>query len=88
MTPRGERTLSKVIKEDRTATNSFIKNKLQASGIQMSTRTLQRRLNDLGYNSRRPVKKPKLTIKMKENRLKWALKYKNFTVEDWKQVCV
>lgn len=86
LTPRGERILTKIVLEDRLASNDDITEKLESSGIKMSKRTVQRRLHDLGYSSRRPAKKPKLTPKMMEKRLEWAKKYRNWTEDDWKTV--
>ena len=86
LTPRGERILTKIVLENRQATNNAITEKLDKSGVKMSKRTVQRRLHDLGYISRCPAMKPKLTQKMRQKRLEWAKKYRNLTEDDWKSV--
>lgn len=86
ITPRGKRILKKIVLEDRRLTNEQIKNKLQESGVNVSTRTVRRDLKEFGFESRRPVKKPKLTEKMMKKRLQWCRKYKDFTEDDWMKI--
>ena len=86
ITPRNERMLVKIIKENRFATCSAITSKLNEVGINVATITVQRSLHGLGIRSRRPAKKPKLTKTQRKKRLAWAKKYRSFTVDDWKLV--
>lgn len=86
LTPHGMHILSKVAKHDRTATNEVIKRKMVEAGVQISTRTVRRRLIDLEFNSRRPVQKLKLTESMMKKRLEWAKEYQHFIEDDWKKV--
>ena len=86
ISPRTERKLIKIIKGSRAATNATITQEVQDSGVAVSERTVRRSLYALGFKSRRPVKKPKLTTAMKRKRLLWARKYRTFTSEDWDKV--
>ena len=61
ITPRNERMLVKIVKENRFATCSAITNKLNEVGINVATITVRRDLHVLGIRSRRPAQKPKLT---------------------------
>jgi transposase len=53
----------------------------------VSVRTIQHRLQKkLGLPAQRAAKKPLLTQKMKQKRLAFARKYKNWTSEQWRDV--
>ena len=52
----------------------------------MSIDTLKRRLKEVGMQKHIAVKKPYLTAAHIQARLKFALKYKDLTVEDWLKV--
>jgi len=58
----------------------------EVSGKEISTRTVRRSLHELGIFSRAAAVKPLLTQKQKENRLKWCLERRSWTVEDWSKV--
>ena len=60
-----------------------ITNKI-ALGI--STTTLRRRRSEAGLGSYIAVKKPGLSAENIRKRLDWAIKYKDWTIEDWKKV--
>ena len=51
-----------------------------------STKTVWRVLRRYGYRKTKPTKKLCLTKAMKEARLQFALRYKDWTIEDWKNV--
>ena len=51
-----------------------------------SAKTVWRVLRRHGYRKTKPIKKPCLTKAMKEARLQFALRYKDWTIEDWKKV--
>lgn len=55
-------------------------------GLQISSRTIQRRLVEKGLYSRRPAKKPLLTKKQRINRLNFAREHLNWTVQKWNTV--
>ena len=61
ITPRNERMLVKIVKENRFATCSAITSKLNEVGINVATTIVRRNLHGLGIRSRRPAQKPKLT---------------------------
>ena len=48
--------------------------------------TVRRTMLDFRCNSTKPLPKPKLTPRMKEQRLGFANKYKNCTVADWEKL--
>lgn len=85
-TPRAERCLTKICVENRFATTKHIKSRLYLSNINVSERTIRRKLKKLGFKSCRPVRKPKLTMMMKSKRLQWAREHKNRDLEFWKSV--
>ena len=59
----------------------------ESHGVQVSARTVRRRLVESGLRARRPRKKPKLTPAMIKKRYEWARHHKNFTKDDWSKVC-
>lgn len=86
VTPRGQRCLRNIVLENRKASYSDIKKHFEKSGYNVSERTVRRNLFDMGFRSRRPVKKPKLTDTMVKKRYAWASSYKHFTLDNWKMV--
>ena len=56
------------------------------SGIKVSPNTLRRRLKEIDLFSRVRRQKPVLKPQHKAARLRWARRYQNWTVEDWKRV--
>jgi hypothetical protein len=55
-------------------------------GLPISERTVRRRRSDAGLGSYIAAEKPALQAENVAKRLEWALKYKDWTVEDWKRV--
>lgn len=75
-TPRTDRTLINISKSNRKLTTKSIQVRLGSEyGINISTRTVRRRLVEAGLNARRPRKKPKLTPVMIKKRKVWAKKF-------------
>ncbi|CAB4383710.1 unnamed protein product [Rhizophagus irregularis] len=60
-----------------------IQQKLEKQGVNVSSRTVRRRLGESGGKFVKETFKPLLSEKHRANRLKWAKKHKKF---DWKQV--
>ena len=62
--------------------------KAKVPGLQnVSVRTIQRWCQvRLELPARKPAKKPKITEAMKEKRLRFAMKYRDWSVEQWKNV--
>ena len=54
--------------------------------LDISTTTLRRRRSEAGLGSYIAVKKPGLSAENIHKRLDWAIKYKDWTIEDWKKV--
>ena len=55
-------------------------------GLDVCVQTVRNTLKSKGFISKKKVKKPFLTVKHKKNRLAFAKRYKDWTVEDWKKV--
>lgn len=52
----------------------------------ISPETVRRVLREYNWESKSKIKKPKLLNRHKSERLKWAQKYKEWTVYDWKRI--
>lgn len=86
-TDADDRMLKRLSLRNRRASAIELKREwFETCGVHTSTRTVQRRLNQLGMFARRPAKKPLLTKTMKRNRYNFAKKHKHWTVEDWRKV--
>jgi transposase len=59
---------------------------LSQEGYNISDITVWRILRKAGYRKTKPTRKPGLTKKMKEDRLRWCQEHKDWTIEDWKNV--
>ena len=57
-----------------------------AEGIDISAMTIWRMLRKAGFRKTKPTRKPGLTKKMRDDRLKWCIAHKDWTLEDWKWV--
>lgn len=85
-TSRDDRQIVKIALEHRRVPLNSIKTRLLDDNIHLSKTTLRRRLKENGISTYQAVKKPKLTPKMMEKRLKWAKKYETWTEHDWAKV--
>lgn len=86
-TDRNDRTLKNICLKDRKKKSKEINSELlDRTGIQLSYRTVKRRLQSFGLSARRPRKKPTLTAKMRTSRLNFAKVHRNWTENDWKKV--
>lgn len=63
-----------------------IKNILSEVNINLSTRTIRRRLSEQGIKTYKAAKKPKLNKIQMKKRLAWARKHENWSVDQWKKV--
>lgn len=70
----------------REKTCADIAGELSLSGIDISAVTIWRILRKAGLKKTKPTRKPGLTQKMKDERLQWCLTYRDWTLEDWKNV--
>lgn len=71
------------IKNNNLLTAENIKDNLAEKQINISTRTVINRLNELGFSYKKPLTKPFLTEIHKDKRLKWALDNVN---TDWNKI--
>lgn len=86
-TRREDRELKLQILKNRFASAPKLKRELENTNYaNVSVRTVERRINELGFMSRRPAKKPLLTQKMKASRLQWAKNHQEWTSNDWSRV--
>lgn len=85
-TIRDDRQIVKLAKENRFMPLKSIHRNVRGLGLNISERTVRRRLYESGLKCRRPVKKPKLTERMKKARYNFAKQYRDYTVDDWKKV--
>jgi hypothetical protein len=55
------------------------------SGIDIDASTVWRRLLEVGWKARKPIKKQLLTPPIKQKRLACANKYRSWTTDNWKK---
>lgn len=63
-----------------------LRREMSARGVDISARTIRRRLSEHSRPARRPVRKPFLSKAMKKKRFEWAKAHQNWTLDDWKKV--
>lgn len=85
-TKRADRILLVKSKKNPRLTSEDLRRELLLHGVQISSRTVRRRLLEFKRPARRPVKRQMLTRRMKRSRLQWAKNHQHWTVEDWKKV--
>jgi hypothetical protein len=69
--------------ESMDVTSETIKEELQKKNVNVSSRTVQRRLNEAGFKYMKPLSKPLLTEEHQQRRLQWAREMEN---QDWSQI--
>lgn len=85
--PRDDHMIRRAAVRSPTSSASKIRSALLAKGVNVSRRTVSRRLvNDFGLKSYKPAKKPRLTPAMKLKRLRFARKHVKWTLQQWQQV--
>jgi len=83
LTERDERQLKRIVKSDCKQPLSVIRENLaESSGTVVSKSTIRRKLCDMGYSSRIAVHKPLLSNKNIKDRLAWAKKKGDWSLED------
>lgn len=85
-TPRTDRKIRDVCLQNRKKSVAHLTTMINNEGINVSKRTVRRRLAEENLVGRRPMKKPRLTEAMKSKRLQWAKQHRSMTVEDWSRV--
>ena len=87
VSPRSLKVMERQIKVDPSLTARQLKEKNPILFGKCSVRCVSQALHDdLGYKSFRALKKPLLTQKQKEKRVKFCKKYAVWDLEDWKTV--
>ena len=86
-TPRTDILIKRKVMNSPTCSARKIRADLNETGISVSRQTIIRRLvEEFGLKSRKPVRKPRLTLKMKKKRLQFVLQHKDWTcASDLKQ---
>lgn len=84
-TPRGDRKINEIVNGSRWKSNKTILKLVRESGVEISEATLRRRIKELGFQTCRPAKKPRLTPSMEKKRLEWAKQHQHWTTEDWEK---
>lgn len=88
-TERNERTIQKVIKQNRWLSWEEIKSILATyNQIEISIATLRRRAKELGISGRVAKKRPLISKKCAKKRLAFAKKYRRWTKENWAKVII
>jgi transposase len=82
-TSKQDQRIVSLAEEETFITARDIANKLNRQQVVVSERTVQRRLNEAGAKYNRPMSKPLLTERHRENRLQWAQEHEN---TNWDQV--
>lgn len=85
-TPRDNSTMVRMVLRDRRISATSIQAEMSHRGVDLSVRTVRRRLLNAGFRARKPVRKPFLTNRMKTARLNWAREHQSWTLNDWKKV--
>ncbi len=82
---RGQRRMSRLVREDRKATVTQITTRYN-QGMQhtISEHTTHWTLKQMNYSSRRPHRVPLLSAKNRTRRLQFTQAHQNWTIEDWK----
>ncbi|KAK5998492.1 hypothetical protein PT974_00871 [Cladobotryum mycophilum] len=70
----------------REKTCADIAGQLSLEGHQISETTVWRALKKAGFRKTKLTRKPGLTNKIKQDRLRWCLDHQNWSLEDWKNV--
>ena len=86
-TPRQDRVLARLCSAaPSTVSRSLQQNWQAVTNVQVSARTVRRRLVQSGFKTTIAKKKPLLTPRHRQQRLQWAQQHRNWTPEDWANV--
>jgi transposase len=86
LSPRDLRRIDLYISKNASTRRQTLKGVIEALDLEVSSKTLQRALEHLGYKRRIARVKPILTKKDMKQRLAFARKYKDWTAEEWGRV--
>jgi transposase len=59
---------------------------ISTAGFDISAKTVWRILRKMDFKKTKPTRKPGLTKKMRDERLRWCIDHQDWTLEDWKNV--
>lgn len=86
-TERQDRVLRRIAVLDRSQSCNTLRTEWgDRANVHVSRRTVNGRLLQMGYRSRKCAVKPKLTQRHRRDRLAWAMQYRNLTVQHWQHV--
>lgn len=86
-TTREDRIIERISLRNRQKTAEKIAAELRTQHrVAVSVRTVHRRLAEANLHARKPRRKPLLNEKHRRQRLAWAKKYRDWTVDDWTKV--
>ena len=88
LTQRDRSVIVREAKKNPHASSGEIQRNISGVGASVSTRTIRRVLNDEGVITYKPIRKPCFTSAQKSKRLQWGSEHRNWSDENWKQVCV
>jgi transposase len=87
LTSKDKTILKKIVKKNNKKSAEQIRNKfIEKTNIEVSTKTIRRNLHKMNIFSRIPAQKPLLNDQQRENRLKWCIERKDWTVQKWKTI--
>jgi len=85
-TQREDRYIERALKQNDSIPLRDITNIVREHGVPVSEATIRRRRSEAGLGSYIAAEKPGLRAENVAERLEWAMKHKDLTVEDWKRV--
>jgi transposase len=84
---KDKKILKKITEKNNKKSAEQIRNKfIEKTNIEVSTKTIRRNLHEMNIFSRIPAQKPLLNDQQRENRLKWCIERKNWTIQKWKTI--
>ena len=87
LTNGSQKILKTIVKNNNKKSAEEIKNKfVEKTNIEVSTKTIRRNLHEMQIFSRIPARKPLLSDQQREQRLRWCIQKRNWTVRKWKSV--
>ena len=84
-TPREDRLISRRVRQRSFSAAGALCGNL-AFGGHISTRTVIRRLHHQGMRARRPIKRPRLTLRHRHARFDWSHDHLGWTIRSWRRV--
>ena len=87
LTCESQKMLKTIVKNNNKNSAEQIKKKfIEKTNIEVSTKTIRRNLHEMKIFSYVPARKPLLSDRQREQRLRWCIQKQNWTVQKWKSV--